>query len=118
MGGTVKSYNSDKDFGFITISEEITFKDATVKEKIYVMKEDIVCYSDEVGLKEDSDVMFKIYKDSKGLGACEVMNVDGTPIEYSTESKKLQSPDPVKPKKRVTTKGKKKAVKRRKKNST
>lgn len=83
--GTVKSFNADKEFGFITITEDITFKDTTVKERIYVMKEDIVCYSDEVGLKPDSDVMFKIYKDSKGIGACEVMNVDGTPIEYTKE---------------------------------
>jgi len=114
--GTVKFYKSEKDFGFINISEEISFKDVTVKEKIFVMKEDIVCYSDEVGLTEDSDVMFKIYKDSKGLGACEVMNVDGTPIEYSTESKKFPSPEPMKPKKKAATKGKKKTVKRRKKN--
>lgn len=81
--GTVKLYKPDKEFGFIAITDEITFKDITVKEKIFVMKEDIVCYSDEVGLTPDSDVMFKIYKDSKGIGACEVMNVDGTPIEYN-----------------------------------
>jgi len=83
--GTVQVYKPDKEFGFIKITDEITFKDVTVKEKIYVMKEDIVCYSDEVGLTVDSEVMFKIYKDSKGLGACEVMNVDGSPIEYSKE---------------------------------
>jgi len=114
--GTVKFYKSEKDFGFINISEEITFKDVTVKEKIFVMKEDIVCYSDEVGLTEDSEVMFKIYKDSKGLGACEVMNAHGTPIEYSTESNNSPSPVPVKTKKKAATKGKKKTVKRRKKN--
>merc|ERR1711920_1043230 len=116
--GTVKSYNPDKEFGFITISDEITHNDVTVKEKIFVMKEDIVCYSEEVGMIEDSEVMFKIYKDSKGLGAYEVMNADGTPIVYG-ESKKSPSPEPVKPKKKVTkrvSKGKKKTVKRRKKN--
>jgi len=80
--GIVKYYKPEKDFGFITISEEITFKDVTVKDKIYVMKEDIICYSDEVGLTPESEVMFKVYKDSRGLGACEVMNVDGTTIEY------------------------------------
>jgi len=46
------------------------------------MKDDIVCYSDEVGFTAENEVMFKICKDSKGLGVCEVMNVDGTPIEY------------------------------------
>jgi len=114
--GTVKVYKADKEFGFITISEEISFNEVTVKEKIFVMKEDIVCYSDEVGLVENSEVMFKIYKDSKGLGAYEVMNVDGTPIEYSTENTKSPSPEPVKIKKKTGTKGKKKVVKRRKRN--
>merc|ERR1719233_1701942 len=80
--GTVKMYKPDKEFGFINIAEEITFKDTTVKEKIYVMKEDIVCYSDEVGLIPEAEVIFKVYKDSKGLGASEVMNADGTPITY------------------------------------
>jgi len=119
--GTVKYYKPEKEFGFITISEEITFKDITVKEKIFVMKEDIVCYSDEIGLTENSEVMFKIYKDSKGLGACEVMNVDGTPIEYTMEDKESEaevvkepSPEPVKPKKKVAVKGKKKKVVKRK----
>merc|ERR1712060_503462 len=114
--GTVMFYKPEKEFGFISITEEITFNDVSVKEKIYVMKEDIVCYSDEVGLIENSEVMFKIYKDSKGLGACEVMNVDGSPIEYSTESKQSPSPKPVKSTKKTNVKGKKKGAKRRKKN--
>jgi len=115
--GTVMSYNAAKEFGFIKIAEEISFKDVTIDEKVYVMKDDIVCYSAEVGLVEDTEVMFKIYKDSKGLGACEVMNVDGTPIDYPTESQKSPSPEPVKAKKKKTTrKSKKKTVKRKKKN--
>jgi len=117
--GTVKYYKPDKEFGFITISEEITFKDLTAKEKIYVMKEDIICNSDEIGLTPESEVMFRIYKDSKGLGACEVMNVDGTPIEYNTtneesEKEKEPTPEPVKPKKKAATISKKKATKRTK----
>jgi len=117
--GTVKYYKPEKEFGFITITEDITFKDITVKEKIFVMKEDIVCYADQVDLAADSQVMFKIYKDSKGLGACEVMNADGTPItgkgdnEPAIEIVKEASPEPVKPKK-VAGKGKKKKVVKRK----
>jgi len=121
--GTVKYYNSDKEFGFITINEEIKFKDTMVKEKIFVMREDIVCSTDEVGLTADSEVMFKIYKDSKGLGASEVMNIDGTPIEYNAKDKEAEveavkeaSPEAVKPKKRTARKSKKKVVKRKKKN--
>merc|ERR1711920_212606 len=117
--GTVKSYNPEKEFGFITISDEITHNGVSAKERIFVMKEDIICYSDEVGLTEGSEVMFKVYKDSKGLGAYEVMNEDGTPIEYSAESKKSQSAKAAKQKvTKVTGKGKKKVVKRRKKKET
>merc|ERR1719193_584012 len=120
--GTVMYYKPGKEFGFITITEDITFKDITVKEKIFVMKEDIVCYADEVNLIADSEVMFKIYKDSKGLGACEVMNVDGTPItveldEAEAEVEKEPSPEPAKPKKKAGAKGKKKKVTKRKKKS-
>jgi len=83
--GTVKEYRADKEFGFISIDEDITYNGVTATEKVYVMKEDIVCYSEEVGLKPDTSVMFKIYKDSMGLGACEVQNEDGTPIIYEPE---------------------------------
>jgi len=119
--GTVNYYKPDKEFGFINITDDITFKDITVKEKIFVMKEDIVCYADEVELVPDSEVMFKIYKDSKGLGACEVMNADGTPItgkedkEPEAEVAKEPSPEPVKPKKKAAVKGRKKKVVKRKK---
>jgi len=88
--GTVKFYKQDKGFGFLNITEDITFNDVTAKEKIYVMKEDIISSSDNVGLTPDSEVMFKIYKDSKGLGACEVMNVDGTPIIYLPDAMELE----------------------------
>jgi len=115
--GTVKFYKADKEYGFINIDEEITLKDVSTKGKIYVMKEDIVCNSDEVGLAPKTEVMFKIYKDSMGIGACEVMNVDGTPIEFmEAEAEKDPSPEPVKPKKKPTAKGRKKAVKRKRKN--
>merc|ERR1712087_529372 len=83
--GTVKQYRADKEFGFISIEEDITFNGVTVTEKVYVMKEDIICSSDEVGLKPDTSVMFKIYKDSMGLGACEVHNEDGTPTTFEPE---------------------------------
>jgi len=125
--GTVMFYKQDKEFGFIKIEEEITFKDITITEKIYVMKEDIICDSEDVGLTPDSEVMFKVYKDSKGLGAAEVMNLDGTSITFLPESEKTkddeveeepqemeeESPEPVKPKKKPAAK--KKVTKRKKK---
>merc|ERR1711920_952889 len=88
--GTVKQYRADKEFGFISIDEDITFNGVTVTEKIYVMKDDIICYSEEVGLKPDTTVMFKVYKDSMGLGASEVHNQDGTPITYEPETEAVE----------------------------
>jgi len=120
--GTVKSYQAEKEFGFISIDEEIAFNGVTASEKIYVMKEDIICYSEEVGLKPGTNVMFKIYKDSMGLGACEVHNEDGTPIifepEVEAEQGESEKPKPVAAKaKKKTTKKKvtKKAGTRRSK---
>jgi len=126
--GTVKYYREGKDFGFISIENDITFKDLTASSKIYVMKEDIICYSDEVGLNPDTKVIFKVYKDSMGLGAYEVTNEDGTPIifepveeegeeEEVQESEKSPEPAPVEvkksPRKVVKRKNIKKVVKRR-----
>jgi len=118
--GTVKSYRADRDFGFISIDEDITFNGLTASEKIYVMKEDIICYSKEVGLKPDTSVMFKIYKDSMGLGACEVHNADGTPIIFEhevdagveAEKASLVEPKPVPAKAKKKTTKKKKVVKK------
>jgi len=118
--GMVKSYNAEKEFGFITISEEITFMDITVKKKIYVMKEDIICDSDDVGLTADSEVTFKIYKDSKGLGAFDVTSGDNESSSNDKESEdevaEEASPEPVKPKKKAAKIGKTKVVKRKRKN--
>merc|ERR1719499_804353 len=91
--GAVKFYNSNKEYGFITIEEEITFNGATAKDAIYVLKEDIVCRTEEIGLNEGKKVVFKVYKDSKGIGACEVQNEDGTAIVF--EQEEVQSAEEV-----------------------
>jgi len=91
--GTVKLYIPGAAWGFISISEEITFKDITTTKKvIYVSKDDIVCYSEEVGLNKNTKVIFKVYKDSKGLGAYEVQNEDGTPISFDPKIDKSDKP--------------------------
>merc|ERR1712061_848710 len=108
--GTVKQYRADKEFGFISIDEDITFNGVTATEKVYVMKEDIICYSEEVGLKPETSVMFKIYKDSMGLGACEVHNEDGTPITYEPEGEPAE--ESVKAKTKTVKGGKKTGARR------
>merc|ERR1712061_407359 len=108
--GTVKQYRADKEFGFISIDEDITFPRVPATEKVYVMKEDIICYSEEVGLKPETSVMFKIYKDSMGLGACEVHNEDGTPITYEPEGQPPE--ESVKAKTKPVKSGKKTGTRR------
>jgi len=83
--GAVKFYDMEKEYGFISIEDAITFNGNTVKDAIYVLKDDIVCRSEEVGLNEGKKVVFKVYKDSKGLGACEVQNEDGSAIIFEQE---------------------------------
>lgn len=80
--GIVKFYRERQKWGFISVDEDINFKGATTQRNIYAAKDDIVCYSDTVGMHEKTKVVFKIYKDSLGLGAYEVMNEDGSPIIY------------------------------------
>jgi len=84
--GTVKFYKPDLGYGFINIVEEIHFKGRTANDKIYVNKDDIVCWSEDVGLDETTKVAFKVYKDSRGLGAYDVRNEDGTPILFKPKS--------------------------------
>lgn len=122
--GTVKFFK--KGYGFISIEEDITFKNLTATKKIYVMKEDIICESDEIGLNMDEKVMFKVYKDSMGLGAMDVLNEDGSPIVFVLEAiegektekeevvEKEPTPEPVKPKKTLTKKKSSKPAKKKK----
>jgi len=86
--GTVKFYRIAQSYGFISIDEEINFKDLTAKGRIYVSKDDIVCSSEEVGLNKNLKVIFKLYKDSMGIGAYDVQNEDGTPIIFEPRAVK------------------------------
>lgn len=81
--GIVKFWNEVQKFGFISIDEEITFKGFTAQREIYAAIDDIICTSDKVGMRAKSKVVFKIYKDSLGLGAYDVTNEDGSPIFYA-----------------------------------
>jgi len=84
--GTVMYWKPMKDHGFISIDEDITVNGETAKERIYVLKSDIICFSEEVGLNKNDTVSFKVYKDSLGIGAYEVTNLDGSPIIFEPEA--------------------------------
>merc|ERR1712060_254156 len=113
--GTIKFIK--KGYGFINIEEDITFKDLTATKRIYVMVEDIISGSDE-GLKKDDKVIFKVYKDSMGLGAMDVMIADESlvdaeaEVEQEEEVVKEATPEPkVSTKKKVKKTTKRKSVK-------
>jgi len=84
--GTADIFLTTQSYGFISIDDEINFKGLTAKKRIYVSEDDIVCWSEEVGLNKNSKVIFKLYKDSMGLGAYEVKNEDGTPIIFEPKA--------------------------------
>merc|ERR1712228_431658 len=114
--GTIKFIK--KGYGFINIEEDITFKDLTATKKIYVMVEDIISGSDE-GLKKDDKVIFKVYKDSMGIGAMDVMIAEESLIEVGAEQEegvlKEATPEPKVSKKKNTKRKSKKAATTKKK---
>jgi len=100
--GIVLDYRPDREYGFIAIDEEISFKGVTAEKCVYARKDDIVCYSDAIGMYTDSKVVFKVYKNSMGLGAYEITNEDGSPILFDPKveeeiqcDKKLRSMKPM-----------------------
>merc|ERR1712083_1084956 len=116
--GTIKFIK--KGYGFINIEEDITFKDLTATKKIYVMVEDIISGSDE-GMKKDDKVIFKVYKDSMGLGAMDVMIAEESLIEVGEEEEfvKEATPEPkVAKKKSIKRKSKKSATTKKKAKKT
>jgi len=92
----VVKWREKNGYGFISTEDEIAYKGVTGKDRIYVMKDDIICTSSQVGLTVGSQVRFKVYNATKGLGAAQVKNKDGSPIVY--EGKDM---DPNKEKSRI-----------------
>merc|ERR1719376_395413 len=94
--GTVKFFAGQNGFGFIIPDEEIEFKGVTVTTDaeaedggLYVAREDIIFEEDSApNLNYGTKVQFQVYKSEKGLGACQVMNEDGTAYEYKKSAKR------------------------------
>ena len=62
------------------------FPTMTAGEGIYFSRDAVVANNAGTGmvlrLKDGLRVSFKVYKNERGLGACEIQNEDETPIEY------------------------------------
>jgi len=88
--GKVKFYKPTKKFGFIIPDKSIEWKGEHCK-RVFVREEDIVCFTQEIGLIKGSQVKFHIYKDSRGIGAYDIRNMDDTPIEFEPQKKDTES---------------------------
>merc|ERR1712212_1267804 len=94
--GTVKFFAGKDGYGFIVPDEEIEFGGETVSNDaeaeeggLYVGREDIIFAEDSAtNLNYGTKVQFQVYKNEKGLGACEVQNEDGTAYEYKKSTKR------------------------------
>jgi len=82
--GRVKFYKPKKKFGFIIPHKSIEFKGEHCK-RVFVREEDIVCFTQQIGLVKGTTVKFQVYKDSRGIGAHDIRNLDDTPIEFEPE---------------------------------
>jgi len=90
FSGKVKFYKPKKKFGFIIPKKSIEYKGQHWK-RVFVREEDIVCFTPEIGLMKGAEVKFHIYKDSRGIGAHDIRNMDDTPIEYEPVKKKTDN---------------------------
>jgi len=88
--GRVKFYKPSKKFGFIIPQKSIEWKGKHWK-RIFVREEDIMCFTQEIGLIKGSQVKFHIYRDSRGVGAYNIRNLDDTPIEFEPQKKEIES---------------------------
>merc|ERR1719233_1845907 len=74
--GVLQFFDYRKGFGMVKPEEDITWEDVTVTSK------------DALYFRNGKKVTFKVYKDKKGLGAHELQNEDGNPLEYEERKRK------------------------------
>merc|ERR1712060_1231 len=92
--GVLQFFDYRKGFGMVKPEEDITWEDVTVtpQDALYFSREAIMSTGAGKGmtlnLRNGKKVTFKVYKDKKGLGAHELQNEDGNPLEY--EERKRQ----------------------------
>merc|ERR1719425_169277 len=94
--GTVKFFAGKEGYGFIVPDEEIEFMGETATNDaedesggLYVAREDVIFADDSApNLNYGTKVQFQVYKSDKGLGACRVMNEDGSAYEYKRSTKR------------------------------
>jgi len=97
-------------YGFISIENDITFKDLTVTKRIFVRKKNITVGSEEGVENKKPEVIFKVYKDRKGLGAFDVTSKDGSPVLFHGKFKKCFDSNEKPKKKKSAGKARKRLV--------
>merc|ERR1719219_2512664 len=94
--GTVKFFAGKDGYGFIIPDEELEFMDVTATADaeaeeggLYVAREDVIFADGSApNLNYGTKVQFQVYKSEKGLGACRVLNEDGSSYEYKKSTKR------------------------------
>merc|ERR1719427_879590 len=91
--GKVKFFDGRKGFGFIIPDEEIEYGGQTAATSedggVHVAREDIItAEGSDASLNPDTKVQFQVYKGKTSMGACMVLNEDGSPYEYQRRKRK------------------------------
>merc|ERR1712060_38419 len=91
--GIIKWYSKKNKEGIIHLNERIFLKGYTLLYIIKFDKKDSVFLSRETIPQRGTEVMFSIWDTKKGLKACRIKNIDGTPIGIFIESSKSENDD-------------------------
>jgi len=85
--GRVMMWKEKQKHGRIMPTPKFKYKGITPMRGLFVRADDIICTSEEVGLEKGSRVKFKIYMNSRGMGAYDITDVDDMPIKYQPVNK-------------------------------
>merc|ERR1712060_923235 len=105
-----------KGFGFVEPDQEISWGEVNSGDGLFFKRDAFLTINAGRGMMlkipDGMRVSFKVYKDKKGLGACEIQKEDQTPIEGEPRKEKQSGG---RKRKRKGGKGNKKAAKKVKK---
>merc|ERR1719193_1408317 len=92
--GAIKFFDGRKGFGFVEPDQEISWGDVNAGEGLFFKRDSFITVNAGKGMMlrvpDGMRVSFKVYKDKKGLGACEIQKEDQTPIEGEPRKEKKQ----------------------------
>lgn len=85
--GTLRAYSAEYKTGTIDLSEKISFERHSLMYFIHFDKRDSIFLSPDAIPQLDIEVIFNVYMSPKGLRACQVKHIDGSPLGSVIERK-------------------------------